>query len=416
MSKLNPLLRWGGGSILLLLLGSFYFLIDITTSIISSNCREDVFPSQNTKVMGHPYYQTGCVANNTQRKTFTAPRFFPILEFEMVLGPADKPCSYIPDGLCDQFSRGLLEWPEGFIIEALIGMLGDCPLRRCYVADFGANLGYVNSYVAALGAKVVGIEPQQDLHEANEATVETNCWKHRVKLINGLVTMDPQKHMSQTNVSHLWRPGMVEFGKVRQSHYYFIGHFLAELGSKNIDLVKIDVDSIDLEILGWLIDEMEMKNINVTSIIIESSCEPQLFFRLQQLGFDIFRMDHHLRARFFDSRGRDVYTYRGGPIQSLDLVGDEYLCRRGIKMLVKLPTAVDADDLKTNCRAMGDLPFAHSHTNVGSFLITKHHLLTPSVMESWSKSERPNTQGIYRNEKQGFPGEKINPPPKVQVD
>lgn len=213
---------------------------------------------------------------------------------------------------------------------------------------------------------------------------------------------------------------MKEYEKERLSQYHYIGHILADLGSKTIDLIKIDVDSIDMDILDWIVHEMELKKISVMSIIIESYCEPKTFFKLQELGFDIYKMDHHLRARFFDARGRDVYKYRGGPIQALDRVGDEYLCRRGMRMLLKFHTASNINNLESICHDLENMPFSLPNSgkpgaaSMGSYLITKHPLLTPSVMESWSKQWKPSTQGVYRNEKLGFPGEKINPSPLIE--
>lgn len=408
----------------------FFFLTFLVIYLVSRVWQCQIFPppayplsihpaSESTQ-MSHPYRASGCVVGASSRKTYGAPRFFPILPFNMVLGPQDNPCAFIPRNMCTQFSEGLLEWPESFVIEGIIAALGECPLRQCYVADFGANMGYVNSYAAALGAKVVGIEPQADLNEANAATIQHNCWQHRVNIMNGLVTLDQSKDDEEVSVSNLWRPTSTggsagDFKKERRTRKIFIGRVLAWLGSTTIDLVKIDVDSIDHEILGWLIDAMETKKAVIRNILIESRCHSEYYFRLQKLGFDVYQMDHHLRARFFDARGRDVYKYRGGPIPSLEAVGEEHLCRRGMRMLVKVPHAENVTMFSSHCRALEAMPFRMNKTTMTSWFLTMDKLRTPSVMENWSKRLVPSTQGVYKNEHKGMPGEVINPPPQCSI-
>ena len=295
-----------------------------------------------TGVLGFPYFAPGCTPGAWAGTTYQAPTFFPIRPFHMVLGVDQaNPCVYIPD--CEAFSRGDLEWPEGFVIEVLIATLGDCPLRKCHVLDLGGNLGYVNSYAGSLGAKVVSVEPQSDLAAANKATTEHNCWQHRVENIVGFLTLSADEDKHDHKASQLWRPGMTEFNKTREATKVYLGRLIEQLGSKHLDLVKIDVDSIDIPILKFIVNFVKMGDITVDHILIEAACEPETFFELQQLGYNIFQLDHHLRARFFDARGRDVYKYRGATIPWLDDAGEEFQCRRGIRMLLKWPTATDTN-------------------------------------------------------------------------
>lgn len=367
---------------------------------------------------GFPYYAPACNPTKSTWLEFAydAPHYFPIRPFKMILGTQSKPCSYLPD--CNAFSRGELEWPESFVIEVLIGILGDCPLRQCHVLDLGGNMGYVNSYAAALGAKVISVEPQFDLASANRATIELNCWQHRVRNLDGMITLRPDQHDANTEISNLWRPGMVDFKKKRETKRLYLGNIVTMFESTHLDFVKIDVDSIDIEILRFLIDWIRQGKITVHSFIIEKGCHHEAFVDLQQLGYNIFQLDHHLRARFFDAKGRDVYKYRGAPIPYLEAIGDEYLCRRGMRQLIKFPEANNLTDATEKCNSFHKTPFRGNEfpSTVTSWLITKESLLQTQVMESWTKSRNPVTKGLYRNEKFGMPGEQINPTPIFRED
>ena len=173
-------------------------------------------------VLGFPYFAPGCTPGSWAGTALKAPTFFPIRPFEMVFGVNwTHPCLYLPD--CDLFSRGEVEWPESFVIEALIATLGDCPLRRCHVLDLGGNLGYVNAYAASLGAKVVSVEPQSDLAAANKATVDHNCWQHRVENMVGFLTLIANEDKQDHTTTRLWRPGMKEFEKTRATTKVYLG-------------------------------------------------------------------------------------------------------------------------------------------------------------------------------------------------
>lgn len=354
------------------------------------------------------YYKEMCTPV-TENRAVAAPEFYPIPRFLMSLGDDEKPCRFLPD--CHAFSKGELEWPEAFIIQSLIALLGHCPFgtRACYMADFGGNLGYVNSYAAALGASVVSIEPQQDLWKANVETIKMNCWDHRVTNLNGMVTLDPSEHGTSATISRLWRPGMVDFEKKWTVRKHWIGNMLALNPDKTFDLIKIDVDSIDEKIIDWILDRVGRGELQVTSIIIEFRGSGKIMHKASQLGYTVYQLDHHLRLRFFDHRGADVYKLRGCPAPVAPYRQEQF-CRRGIQYMMKM-TAGSEDEWTRHI----DETLASRGTDwkdiATSWLFTRANLSRPSIMESWSKSRPSPYRGNYRNNKLGFPGEPQNPNP-----
>lgn len=356
---------------------------------------------------GAPYYKPRCTP--VLHRGILAPEFYPIPQFRMSMGDIGTPCRFLPD--CDAFSMGELEWPEAFVIQTLIAMLGHCPfgVRDCYVADFGGNLGYVNAYAAALGATVISIEPQQDLWAANRQTIAMNCWDHRVKNLNGMVTLDEMEHGQTKTISRLWRPGMVDFTKRRTVDKVWIDHMLSMSPTHKFDLVKIDVDSIDGDIMEWLLHRVEAGALEINSIIIETKGTGKLMHLASKLGYSVYQLDHHMRLRFFDHRGADMYALRGCPAPVAPY-REEHFCRRGIQYMMKMSARSEEewqDRISATMASRGD-----GWDNItSSWLFTKEKLSRPSVMEGWSKSRPPPISGAYKNTKFGFPGEPQNPNP-----
>jgi hypothetical protein len=357
------------------------------------------------------YYSKGCRPRTDEG--FLAPRFFPIPQFRMTLGDASNPCRHLRD--CDAFAKGHLEWPEAFVVQVLIATLGECPygLAPCYVADFGGNLGYVNSYAAAMGAHVVSIEPQHDLWEANRQTIVNNCWAHRVHTLEGYVTLNETEDGDSATVSRLWRPGMVDFTKPREVKKVWIGNILAKNPTGAFRLVKIDVDSIDDLILHWILDKVAMGTMSVDSFVIESTGPGAVMHKASMLGYQIFQLDHHMRVRFFDHKGADVFRLRGCPAPVADY-REEYFCRRGIQYMMRVvpppePQTPEAWDRRIKSILASRGPGWESLAT--SWLITRETLSQPSVMESWSATRPSPLRGVYVNSNFGLPGEPVNPNP-----
>ena len=355
-----------------------------------------------------------CVPGEWEGVAVTAPRFHPIPAFEMVVGTRDNPCHFLN---CKQFSAGLMEYPERFVIEGLAAILGDCGFRKCHALDFGGNLGYVNSYAAALGARVVSIEPQGDLSTANAATIKHNCWHHRVTNLHGLVELDAKKAGVSTTAKGFWRPA-VKIGapgsksKPETVMRHYIGDVVDLLGApdNNVDFIKIDVDSIDLSILEWFLVKMKQGLVNVNTILIETKGSGPLFFSAQQLGMDIYQMDHHLVTRFFDSTGQDVYKFRGCPIPGMP--GQEYFGRRGIQYMLKMSKATNKAHMSNIIKsALNHQLRGDKLRGVGtSWLLTKEKMETPAPMERWSKTWPVPNSGTY-NFVQAGKKEAVNPAP-----
>lgn len=158
---------------------------------------------------------------------------------------------------------------------------------------------------------------------------------------------------------------------------------------------------------------MEAGDLDVRSIIIEARGTGKLLRQAARLGYGVYQLDHHMRLRFFDHRGADMYKLRGCPAGFLPSSREEQFCRRGIQYMLKVSAeaeddwdALSADILASRGPGWDKI--------VTSWLFTKETLARPSVMESWSKSKPPPLQGAYRNTKHGYPGETMNPAPRLQ--
>ena len=108
---------------------------------------------------------------------------------------------------------------ESYVREAIISILAGCSGRNhrpCLAMDFGANAGWMSSYMLALGAHVLSIEPQAELAAALNETVALNCWSDRSVVINGFACSERNRACLETRAPHKpWRAGKFARESVR---------------------------------------------------------------------------------------------------------------------------------------------------------------------------------------------------------
>jgi len=353
------------------------------------------FTGSRPAAKGGPYYEL----------SYALPDWFPFppghrLVMESVPGSCDLLWDGGSPGPCAAFGAKRLYEPDPHVREAIASVLHGCG-AACVAIDVGANIGALTAYMAALGARVVAVEPQFDLAEALSRTVALNGWSDRVTVQAGFAAVEPREGTALApsppnafRVCGMGEPG-VEPGASRckgqkatpwQAPFINVRAWLREL--KHVDLVKVDTDAVDGEILEGLLEEVAGGRANVTSVICEfTGGTNEQLFRFQQLGYTIYRLNIHIGARVFDSRGWDtLHNFRE---LALPWQFEERFFLRYIKYALKV-VRMDApeffEDLKrfAYCRGGG----------CTQYLFTKLNFEEPALHHSGDSAENHQRWGI----------------------
>ena len=251
------------------------------------------------------------------------PQFFPFPPWRIVLEEEAGTCDMFGGGnTCIDFSEGRLFEPEYHVREVVASFLYDCCHRECYSIDIGSNIGYFAGAMAALGSSVVAIERQTDLLDSFAGTACINGWSNRVTALNAWIGIDAKPgEVREVNVnSDLGRP--ISAGAAltrRQEKILPVLNIKDFVVGKSVDLIKIDIDSIE----GLLLIELErliaLNQTSITAMAVELNSHPeyhyqviQCLYRLQQkLGYHIYVLNMHLhmffgKQRFFNESGKDI--------------------------------------------------------------------------------------------------------------
>ncbi len=180
--------------------------------------------------------------------------------------------------------------------------LENSPAAACRLPllDAGGNMGFVSLYAFAMGANVVYVEPQIDLVEAMQASVALNCAGERITVLHGALMPDKQPEHVRLNLSvpgfrscqGSWGTGS------RQSGAGPLGAPIVSVDElvsahRHWDLVKIDIDSIDAQLVERFLQHIRSGYLTVTSFIVEwngGKARGDLLHALQQeLGYDVYR-------------------------------------------------------------------------------------------------------------------------------
>eukprot|EP00392_Amoebophrya_sp_AT5.2_P011742 g11827.t1 len=242
----------------------------------------------------------------------------------------------------------------------------------CLVVDVGANIGMFTGLAASLGAYVLAFEPQSDLTNALKKSVLVNKgWRKRVKVFPGFATFDGGKRNVVKKVlrtkyessgemevaaggddtSEVKDPAAAVLGeRIYQKQFSTgeqyrlgdgdnLGLFRARaenvtfrllqdeipqgfqsldvedaaggsVGKRlNIDLVKIDTDSVDGELLRGFLHYQKNALWRVRNWIFEGTgVTPDILYDFLQENYTIYRLNMHSGFRFFNSTGHDVIS------------------------------------------------------------------------------------------------------------
>lgn len=222
---------------------------------------------------------------------------------------------------CERFSAGELFEPEYHVREMIASFLYDCRQRSCVAVDIGANIGYFAGAMASLGASVIALERQTDLIESFAATCCLNGWSQTVQTINAWVGVNsPPGHTMSVPDGDLGRP--ISAGAAltrRQKKVLPVVNLKDLIGGKTIDLLKIDIDSIEGELLLEIERLTSSNETNIVTMAIELNYPSELQSRVESAlhklqnscGYHIYILNCHLHRlfgnqRFFNERGTDV--------------------------------------------------------------------------------------------------------------
>lgn len=299
--------------------------------------------------------------------------------------------------------------PEVETAEVLNAFLLGCGSsgERCVYVDIGCNVGAFAGQAAALGATVDCVEPSPFFVSAIERSRSLNGFAERLRVRHAAVAAGD----AETGVQHFretYLPcgvGAHDMLKYRQR-----GGWTAQrlpiatlLRGRRTTLLKIDIDSIDGALLHRVVELLEQNATIVETILIElgsrnasiawcahpdnkphKRCRASLdarppsddtsnvehsgghlsdLWRLQALGYHLFRVNIHTGGEILDWRGENVNTRRMVQPHSAYV---PVFNLRGMRKLEYLPpSAVNASDTT----------FARNVLFSGqSVLLTRHNL------------------------------------------
>ena len=248
--------------------------------------------------------------------------------------------------------------PEVETFEVISSLLLHCGQRgsrgregACAYVDIGCNMGFFAAHAARLGARVRCYEPQDWLTGALRATASTfaDFEVHQAAVVPSVPSSPSEESHLELRRNEGYRPcdiGTIGVGTVRVPKVA-IQSALAEMGGPTT-LLKIDIDSIEGALLHTVTNLVARGEARVDSILVELGCNrfrTQLdpaprdrpgchwagelrqgtgahlppsnqrhprggdvhdLWRLQQLGYDVYRVNIHVNREVYDWRGVDV--------------------------------------------------------------------------------------------------------------
>eukprot|EP00900_Chrysochromulina_parva_P009406 jgi/Chrpa1/18467/Chrysochromulina_OHIO_Genome00001087-RA len=184
--------------------------------------------------------------------------------------------------------------PEDDTAEVLSSLLEGCDTRNCLYVDVGCNIGYFAMHAAALGAHVDCAEPTPFYVDAINTSIALNHFPEgQVKLRQVAITAAPAKPaVPRDGIPYSWRMVMQASSASDPSELTFSSAYapcdigLAEqrrlrnwkvptmpleqlLRGRRVDLLKIDVDSIEGALLHTVVGMVRRDETRVQSILIE---------------------------------------------------------------------------------------------------------------------------------------------------
>ena len=264
--------------------------------------------------------------------------------------------------VCQLFSERKLFQPEPHTRQAIASFLGGCSARNqpCRAIDLGSNGGWTTAMMLSLGAHVTAVEPQPDLAAALKSTVELNCWTHRATVIHAavtqlkpaaappLLTIDMNRDVYRLARRHfppaeaIVRVPVVSIDDVlwAQAADGVSRTGTTSLPSLAYDLIKIDVDSIDGQLLHTLLLKIQRGQLSVRTILVEcTGCRAETLHALHAHGYHAYLLDNTDGRRFLNGAGQDLAA-GFQPLSNLDPELQERFAQRLLRhVYYVLPTA-----------------------------------------------------------------------------
>lgn len=223
--------------------------------------------------------------------------------------------------------------PESVTMEVYVSLLHHCQHRLgCAVVDVGCNMGLFASFAASMGAHVQCFEPSSRFaHSLNRTASHYGADLFSFRRAAIVATDDSEPFDDD---GRGYRP--CDVGRpapLRPSPRIALREVLE---SRPITLLKIDTDAADGQLLHVATALLESGRASIDSILVELGCfHPRLqkgvckwayeegvadqrhprrgdvhdLWRLQQLGYDVFRVNTHVSQEVYDWQGNDVSTF-----------------------------------------------------------------------------------------------------------
>ena len=247
---------------------------------------------------------------------------------------------------CEQLNTLECFEPEQETLEVLSSLLLHCERSNCTYVDVGCNLGLYATYAARLGASVQCFEPMSTWTAALERTAsayprfrihQAAVFPHQAAHADRPLTMRPGDAYRPCGIGK--PPETVTVPRVS------LHDILRE--QAHTSLLKIDIDSLDGALLTTATDMISRGTASIDSILVELGCfhfRSQLdpkpgdragckyaalghstgqqhprggdvhdLWRLQRLGYDVYRLRTHTNQDILDWRGADVNRNRSTP-------------------------------------------------------------------------------------------------------
>lgn len=158
------------------------------------------------------------------------------------------------------------------------------------VIDIGANFGYLSAVWASSIAKegnVIAFEPNKNIFDCIEKTIKANNFQDRFKAYN--LAVGNKNKTIQLNVSQLSSNSESMESAINSYEVEMIklDSVLENEKLDEVDIIKIDVDGIELEILNGAIQTLKT---NSVIVIVETNDDYRIIEFFKQLDYIIFDM------------------------------------------------------------------------------------------------------------------------------
>ncbi|WP_375234801.1 FkbM family methyltransferase [Winogradskyella sp.] len=159
------------------------------------------------------------------------------------------------------------------------------------VLDVGSNFGYLGGVWAdsiAKNGKVLAFEPNKNLYKSISRTIEANVnFKTNFKIYN--LAVGAKNEMITLNVSSFSSnaQSMKTAVETYDVEMVTLDDFLNKKNIQEIDVIKIDVDGIELDILNGAENLLKQNN---SIVIVETNDDIRIVELFQELDYNIYDM------------------------------------------------------------------------------------------------------------------------------